>query len=334
MHRRHGLRRRLELTIALAAIVGAPISTTALAQAQNVTVGSPLSGPIVSAKTTAAGTFFNPALGEPGANVVSPISGAIVNSHAYGTENGSYTLRVLRPAGVKTYTAFGSFSATAPSGTEPILVPLRIQAGDTIGLEMPAGTPIGLVSPVPGSSTASWVPPLAEGSTLPYTASKAGREFAFNAEVQPAPTIASLNPESGYFRGGTRLKISGADFTGVTGVEFGSVKAQFRINSRSQILTTAPAMDNGSVARVAVTTVAGRSAAGRADRFRFTACVVPNLKARRLAAARRAVKKAECRIGGVTRRGGVSAKSGRVVKQSPRRGTRLRPGARVSIALG
>jgi hypothetical protein len=62
-------------------------------------------------------------------------------------------------------------------------------------------------------------------------------------------------------------------------------------------------------------------------------CVVPALKGHSLGAARRALKRAHCALGQVVR----PRDPGRslvVVRQSRRRGTKLRAGATVAIALG
>jgi hypothetical protein len=61
-------------------------------------------------------------------------------------------------------------------------------------------------------------------------------------------------------------------------------------------------------------------------------CVVPRLRGKTLAAAKRALKKAHCAIGKVTKR--VSKKRpGRVISQSRRPGRKLRNGAKVGVVL-
>jgi hypothetical protein len=61
-------------------------------------------------------------------------------------------------------------------------------------------------------------------------------------------------------------------------------------------------------------------------------CVVPRLTGKTLAAAKRALRKAHCRLGRVTRR--VSKKRpGRVISQSRRPGRKLGNGAKVGVVL-
>lgn len=81
-------------------------------------------------------------------------------------------------------------------------------------------------------------------------------------------------------------------------------------------------------ARIAAET-AKREAAAKAAR---RACVVPSLRGDSLAAARRALARAHCRLGKVSRR----SRSGlpmAVAGQSPQRGRHLRSGAAVSVSL-
>ena len=63
-------------------------------------------------------------------------------------------------------------------------------------------------------------------------------------------------------------------------------------------------------------------------------CKVPNLKNRRIAAARRAVKAAGCTVGKVTRRRGAKASAARVRSQGPKAGTTVGAGTAVKIRLG
>ncbi|MBS1879078.1 MAG: hypothetical protein JST31_06160 [Actinobacteria bacterium] len=64
------------------------------------------------------------------------------------------------------------------------------------------------------------------------------------------------------------------------------------------------------------------------------ACHVPKLAGRGLKATRRRLKRADCRLGKVTLRGGVTAKAGKVVKQRPPSGRVRAAGAKVKVTLG
>jgi hypothetical protein len=60
-------------------------------------------------------------------------------------------------------------------------------------------------------------------------------------------------------------------------------------------------------------------------------CVVPKLKGKKLKAARKALTKAECKLGKIK---GHKGKAARVKKQNPKPGTVLPPGAKVNVKLG
>jgi uncharacterized repeat protein (TIGR01451 family) len=62
-------------------------------------------------------------------------------------------------------------------------------------------------------------------------------------------------------------------------------------------------------------------------------CIVPNVRGRRLPAAKRALAAAHCRIGKVTRKYSRTVKKGRVVSQDEPPRTRLAPGTRVDLVV-
>lgn len=62
-------------------------------------------------------------------------------------------------------------------------------------------------------------------------------------------------------------------------------------------------------------------------------CVVPRLGAKKLKAARAALKKADCRLGRVVKLNGATAKTGLVVSQNPLSGKKLAAGAKVAVKL-
>ena len=87
--------------------------------------------------------------------------------------------------------------------------------------------------------------------------------------VVPAPTVTGVKPASGPATGGTTVTISGANLTGTTVVDFGTVPASsFTVRSGATIMATTPAAAPGEV-DVTVTTGGGKSATGAADRFTF-----------------------------------------------------------------
>jgi hypothetical protein len=62
-------------------------------------------------------------------------------------------------------------------------------------------------------------------------------------------------------------------------------------------------------------------------------CVVPKVKGKRLRAAKRAIGKAHCSLGKVTRAFSESVKTGRVISQKPKPGKKLAAGSKVKLKL-
>jgi hypothetical protein len=328
---------RLGLAAVVAASVWALPAATA-AQASTVTVGSVLPVTFTPSTFGQVATRFNTALPEKGANLVSPVNGAIVRWRIQGASGGPYYLRVLHPTGNGAYTAVGTSPAATPSGTglQTFAANMPIHAGDLVGVD-PTNASDGIgVATVPGAGFASISPPPFDGATVaPNGPSAAGEEIELNAEVQPTPEITSIVPSSGSIAGGGSVTIKGSDFTNAAAVKFGTTPATtFTLDSESQITATAPAAIAPGSVDVSVTTVAGASPAVKADRFTYTACVVPKLNGKKLKPVKTKLKQAGCRLGSVTKKKGVTSKSGKVVKQTPTAGKVLTPGSKVSVRLG
>ncbi|HWH19767.1 MAG TPA: PASTA domain-containing protein, partial [Solirubrobacterales bacterium] len=63
-------------------------------------------------------------------------------------------------------------------------------------------------------------------------------------------------------------------------------------------------------------------------------CLVPNLKGKRLEAAKKKLVAADCKLGKVTKGNGATAKSGKVTRQGAKPGKSLAAGTKVSLTLG
>jgi hypothetical protein len=63
-------------------------------------------------------------------------------------------------------------------------------------------------------------------------------------------------------------------------------------------------------------------------------CKVPNLKGKRLVVARKSSVEGGCKLGRVAKKKGVTARSGKVVKQSPKAGTMRAAGTKIEVVLG
>ncbi len=62
-------------------------------------------------------------------------------------------------------------------------------------------------------------------------------------------------------------------------------------------------------------------------------CVVPSLTGKKLKAVKKALGRANCKLGKVTKRGGATGKTGKVRKQSPKAGKSLTAGSTVAVTL-
>lgn len=304
------------------------------ASAAPLTIGSPLTQAFAPTKSTALGTIANTALPEPGAHAASPVNGVVLEWRVLGAEGGPFQLRILRPQVGGFYLAAGTSAPASPTSldlqTFPTLLPIR--AGDLVGLDAgQVGDKIGTVTGVPGTLFTAFRSPFPDGSTA-YPLGSEAREIAVNAVIKPAPVVTAVIPTSGNFKGGTTVTIIGTDFTGASAVAFGGVPAKsFTVDSETQITAVTGAANKPGAVAVAVTTIAGtRTTAG----FNLTACVVPKLKTRTLKGAKKALKKAGCKVGEVKKVGGATAKTGKVTAQGKRVGKKLAPGTQVNVTLG
>jgi hypothetical protein len=346
--------------ILIAAIISvvAALSLCASAGAANVIVGPSLSGggwisePCEVAPTC---TFANYELGGTGANLTSPVTGAIVSFNVLGGSTpGTYRIRTVTPGETSVSWFFKKAGATVAAvpnaGVQTYPTSLPINAGETIAL---TASETASISDLEGVGRSTWwedeVPE--SGHILGISEVEL---FGFNAEIQPAPTISSLGTTSGPTGGGTSVTINGTDLENVTGVTFGSSPAaSYIVNSESQITAVAPANASAASVSVTVTTIAGKATASQ--QFGYVApppppvvvtpaptkakpkpleqCVVPNLKGKKLPAAKAALTRADCKAGKVTKLKGATPKTGKVAAQSRKPGAKSTAGTKVNLTL-
>jgi hypothetical protein len=306
------------------------------AQASTITVGSVLPPGFISEPFKEKQTFLNTALPEKGANLLSPVSGAIVRWRVQGAKGGPFFLRVLHPNGTGAYAASGTSGPATPTdpGLQTFTANLPVKAGDLIGIDPTNVTDeIGIVD-VPGASFASIFPSPSDGATVPARPSISGKELELSAEIQPTPAITSITPSSGSIAGGTKIKITGTDFTAASAVKFGDTPAaSYAVISETEMTATAPATKKAGRVDVTVTTIAGTSVAVGGDRFNYKGCVVPNLKKNKLKAAKTRLRNAGCKLGKVKKLDGATAKTGKVTKQNPKPNKTRLPGTKVNVTL-
>jgi hypothetical protein len=302
----------------------------ASAEASTVTVGSVLPLTYSSAPFGQVETLFNAALPEGGANLTSPVDGAIVRWRLIGATGGPFYLRVLHPNGFGAYEATQTSNPVTPSGPglQTFTTNVPVKAGDLIGIDPTnASDEIG-VAVGSGASYAFIFPPPLNGATVAPSGLEGGKEIELNAEVQPEPSIDSLENFSGSIAGGTALTIKGENLDGASAVRFGAnPAADFTVQSDNLITATSPPATEAGFVDVSVTTPAGTSALVRSDRFRYEACVVPKLKGKTLRATKKKLKKAGCNLGK------IRGKGAKVAAQSPKPGKVRVPGAKVDVRL-
>jgi hypothetical protein len=338
---------------ALLSVIAALLAGLALcgsARAANVTVGPSLGGAWESspcAKTWC--TFVNTELAN-GRPITSPVDGAVVGfSVVGGSTAGSYRLRTANQLGGDFVFEFGRLSplvaAVPNAGIQSYSTLLPVKSGQSIGLVVGKGASMAFQEK---GHYVEWVRELTEGGEEPGQADWP-ENTGYNVEIQPAPTITGLSVTSGPIGGGTALTITGSDLEEASAVSFGGTPATNIVsNSGSRIEVVAPASGKAATVPVTVTTVAGKGSGasftygdgtstpgGKTAKGKTAAarCVVPNLKGKKLKAAKTVLGKAHCKLGTVTTAGGATTKTGKVAKQGSKPGTKLAAGARVKVTL-
>jgi hypothetical protein len=325
---------KLTLLAVVALSVWALIAATA--QANTVTVGSALPPGAVSEPVGEVQTFLNTALPEKGASVASPASGVVVRWRLQGAKGGPFYLRVLRPNGLGAYTAVGTSNPVSVSGPglQTFAANVPIKAGDLLAVDVSNPTDELGFATAAGAAFTTIFPTPFEGATVPAREPKSGKEVELSAEVQPTPAVTEISPSVGSVTGGTPVKITGTNFTGASAVKFGTVPASFKVESDTEIIATAPKSAKTGAFDVTATTLAGTSATVSKDRFTYTGCVVPKLKGKKLGKAKQLIQGAGCKLGKVTKKHGVTNKTGKVKQQKPQGGKVLEKGTKVNVTLG
>lgn len=326
------------LTMVIAAVAAVCLAFAGSAQASVISIGSVLPGGYKSEPFERVQTLFNTALPEAGSTLASPVTGAVVRWRIQGAEGGPFYLRILRPNGKGAYEAAGKSGPESPTSTElqTFNTNLKIQAGDLIGIDPTSGENKIGVAEVSGAGYASIFPTPFEGSVVPPSGNVGGKEIELAAEIQPQPEVTLASPPFGPVTGGTVVTITGKNFNQASAVKFGSTPAAaFTVDSDTEITATAPKALRPGKVDLAVTTFAGTNPNTQYDDYVYTACVVPKIKDRTLKVAKGQLRRAGCKLGHVKKVIAAKPKEvGKVLKQAPKPGKVLAPGARVRIQLG
>jgi len=278
------------------------------------------------------------------------------------------SLRILRPTGGGTFTGAGTSAPVAPyqGSGGPFATRLPIKTSDRIGIELSC---VGMSGPSVGAvdesadSFSYWNPGLVDGAmpgSPPFsTQTMAG--VLINAEVEPdadgdgfgdetqdfCNTDATTqgpcrSPQSLTFSGeGSPQPVALSNTSPNTALPVSSITAspEFFVTSNSCGASIAA----GASCQVGVAfkpTVGGTRGGGLAIAdtangspqevaLMGVACVVPNLKGKKLGKGRKALKREDCRLGKVKGR-----KGGKVKNQGPKPGKVLPPASKVNVKLG
>jgi hypothetical protein len=132
------------------------------------------------------------------------------------------------------------------------------------------------------------------------------------------------------------VTIHGTDFEEASAVSFGGVPAtDFSVESATQVTAVVPPATKPGHVPIGVTTIAGTATASQT--LDYQACLVPALKGKTLAAAKKAVKAAGCALGKAAHRPAGKAKHGnkkpKVVAQSRPAGKTLAFGTKIGLTV-
>lgn len=270
-----------------------------------------------------------------GASYTVPSAGAITSwSTNAGPGSGqNLGFKVFRPLGGGNYLVLAEDRRTlTPSVLNVFPLSVPVQPGDVLGLAIPSTGPTACEF-----ETGQTGDVIAYNEGLTGTGGTFSIENTFNesrlnvsATLLPPPVVSGTLPATGSIKGGN-VVIGGLNFASVTGVSFGSTPVAFTVNSESQITAAAPATQTLGPVPVTVTTAAGTATS--ALPFTYEGCRVPQLKGKTLKASKKRLRKANCRIGKVKKLHDATAKTGKVVKQNPKPGKILIPGAKVKVVL-
>lgn len=268
------------------------------------------------------------------------LTGATVNGATYSTryDTDGVTLLVSGSPPPPNQTLSVTFAGV---GTGSVSDGASLSCSATCQHQYPQGTVVHLTAtPTSGSSFAGWSGGGCSGTGTCTVTMSADQAITATFSAIPADTHTLSVSESGTG--------SGSVTSGPAGISCGSTCSN-TFTAGAQVTLTATA-DAGStfagwsgggctgtgsctVTLNSDTTVTANFAANQPPAPR-TQCVVPKLKGKRLGAAKRAITKAHCRVGKITRVNSKRKQRGRVLSQKPKPGKHLRKGSKVALTVG
>jgi IPT/TIG domain/PASTA domain len=345
---------RIAIFISVLAACGA-IAASAAAQ---TTIGELMPASDPGGVCTAGGFDIVPA--SPVGPYTAPTPGVITSwsTRAGAGKGQQLAFKVFRPSGTgmagPRFTVVGHDGPRmlTPESVNTFATAIRVQAGDLIGdsdenaetvhnsCKFRTALTSDLNHEVFGDA--------ADGKTIESGGGESKYRVNVTATVLAPPTISLVSPATGPAAAVTPITITGAEFARVQSVTVGSTAVSFATPTENDITTAIPAGTAGASVPVTVTTLAGRAT----STFTYAAappvttspppalgppaptCVVPNLHGKKLKATKKVLGRVDCKVGRVGKKKGVTARSGKVVKQRPKPGTIRPPGSKVFVRLG
>lgn len=331
------MKRSWGVRVALAALCGMStllvVGSTAGAQ---VTVGQLAPAPVTTFNCNYVQAYDELQTAVAAGNSYAAPSAGVITSWSTQVGAGpgqSLGVKVYRPIGPGAFLVVGQDGPRAlASGLNTFPVNLAVQAGDILGIFLPPGaqSDCGFETGSAGDVISWQEGNAAVGSSISIQETYTEDRLNISGSLLPPPSISSIAPAAGSIKGATVL-IAGANFASVTGVSFGAAPATFTVDSEAQITAVAPPSATLSSVPVTVTTAAGSTAS--AQTFAYKGCKVPQLKGKKLKAAKKKIRKGSCSVGKVKKLDGATAKTGKVKKQNPKPGKILAPGSKVKVTL-
>jgi PASTA domain len=241
-------------------------------------------------------------------------------------------------SGIDAYNVLAHDTQTLHSGLNTFKVHIPVKGGEVIGLNSAnaSATVPNVCEFAAGDENndiiLGYAGNAADGAKIgPSTGTGKALRVNVSATFLAAPDINTPGHVSlGSIRGGGHVTLEGNHFEEVEGVTFGGVAAKsFTVKDEHHVEAVAPAGKSLGGVAAAVTTPAGTATS--TPFFFYSGCKVPRLTGKTVAAAKRGLRAAGCRLGRVAR---VRGRHGKVVKQSPKPGKVLAQGSKVSVKVG
>ncbi len=310
------------------------------AGAQQIVVGQtapPTSPPITCNEAFSFVEFQSTTAG--GNSYVFPSSGLVTSWSVMGGSvgTGSFGVKILRPVIGNSFKIIGGevgFSLL-PGIVNTYPLSVQVEAGDILGIQYygdPA--PCVFLTGLSGDRIRFDERIAMTNSAVTFDPKNTYSEYRTNisATLLPSPAVSSFSPVKGSIKG-DKVVIYGSNFAEVRSVKFGEHYAKrFTVGSEEQITAFAPSTTKlEKNLPLSVTTGAG--VATSAQTYSYIGCKVPSVSSKKLKPAKRALKKAGCKLGKVTKVEGATVRTGRVLRQHPSPGTLRAPGTKVKLTL-